>query len=390
MLWKVSALILLAARSADAFCGGVVCRPQRSSSGSGRRAALDGVSMKWGVDIAPWKLEYGLQSPEFRLPAGAKESGKPQPFTITDEQREALEEDGAVVIPGLLDKEWLEYLRGVTDWQVKNPHVWSVAGVASGLYDYIQRSVWASNEGFAEFMYYSPLASALAGLKNAKELRLSTDLLMVNPNKGFKWHQDNQNGPIDAFGDDKALRWWVTMDDSPPDHGAPVYLKGSHRNTQVSQDAVFVDLEKDGLLEYPEMLEFRPKAGDLIVWHARSIHKIDGPKDQDWGNGRRRVLGGTVALNDATYESMGRALFSDMGSHGLADGDPLVHPLFPRIYPEPDPHEMRERAAGRCTRSTEGMSRLAGNMFASMGEMLSWTNVVNPDAEKEKAAAGKK
>ena len=60
------------------------------------------------------------------------------------------------------------------------------------------------------------------------------------------------------------------------DHGAPVYLKGSHRNTKVSSDAVFVDLEKDGLLEYPELLEFRPKAGDLIVWHARSIHKIDG------------------------------------------------------------------------------------------------------------------
>ena len=43
---------------------------------------------------------------------------------------------------------------------------------------------------------------------------------------------------------------------------------------------VFVDLERDGLLEYPEMLEFRPKAGDLIVWHARSIHKIDGPSSQ--------------------------------------------------------------------------------------------------------------
>ena len=28
---------------------------------------------------------------------------------------------------------------------------------------------------------------------------------------------------------------------------------------------VFVDLERDGLLEYPEMLEFRPKAGDLAV-----------------------------------------------------------------------------------------------------------------------------
>lgn len=84
---------------------------------------------------------------------------------------------------------------------MQHPHFWSLAGVASGLYDYIQRSVWASNDAFANFLYYSPLASALAGVGRAKELRLSTDLLMVNPNKGFKWHQDNQNGPIDAFSD---------------------------------------------------------------------------------------------------------------------------------------------------------------------------------------------
>jgi hypothetical protein len=51
----------------------------------------------------------------------------------------------------------------------------------------------------------------------------------------------------------KALRWWVTLDDSPPDHGSPVYLKGSHKNPTVGSDTVFVDLEKDGLLAYPEV-----------------------------------------------------------------------------------------------------------------------------------------
>ena len=91
------------------------------------------------------------------------------------------------------------------------PDFGPTAGVASGLYDYIQRSIWSSNDAFANFMYYSPLASALAGVANAKELRLSTDLLMVNPNQGFKWHQDNQNGPIDAFAENTALRWWVTI-----------------------------------------------------------------------------------------------------------------------------------------------------------------------------------
>ena len=44
---------------------------------------------------------------------------------------------------------------------------------------------------------------------------------------------------------------------------------------------------------------------DLIVWHSRSIHKIDGPKTQDWDDSRRRVLGGTVAVNDAKYLTMG-------------------------------------------------------------------------------------
>eukprot|EP00965_Chrysotila_dentata_P138611 4584823-Pleurochrysis_carterae.AAC.3 len=171
------------------------------------------ISMKWDVQLAPWQLEYGLQDPSIPLPTGALESGAPAPFEITDEQRARLIEDGVVHIPGLLNDEWLEYLRSATDWQVRgfvceslpsssllhalhrgmatlhgdrasgctvqNPHFWSVAGVVSGLYDYIQRSIWSSNSAFANFMYYSPLASALAGLSNAEELRLATDLLMV-------------------------------------------------------------------------------------------------------------------------------------------------------------------------------------------------------------------
>jgi hypothetical protein len=345
--------------------------------------------MKWAVDIAPWKVEYGLQSAPVALPPGVKEGDAPQPWTITDEQRDQYRVDGVIHIPGLLSEEWLEYLRGATDWQVQNPHFWSTAGVASGLYDYIQRSVWASNDAFANFMYYSPLASALAGVADAKELRLSTDLLMVNPNQGFKWHQDNQNGPIDAFAENTALRWWVTMDDSPADYGYPVYLKGSHMNSTIKDDAVFVDIANDGLLKYPDMLEFKPKAGDLLIWHSRSIHKIDGSPSRDCGQRRRRVLGGTVAVDDAKYLTKGRALFSDMGTHGLVEGGPLAHAYFPIIYPLSDPAERAERAAGKCTRTTEGFMRMTSNMFASAGEMFSWTKVLNgknDDASSKGAA----
>ncbi len=30
------------------------------------------------------------------------------------------------------------------------------------------------------------------------EILISTNLLLVNPNKGFQWHQDEQNGPLTA------------------------------------------------------------------------------------------------------------------------------------------------------------------------------------------------
>ena len=55
--------------------------------------------MKWEVDIAPWELEYGLQRAPVSLPAGVQEGDAPQPFHITDEQRQRLYEDGAMAIP---------------------------------------------------------------------------------------------------------------------------------------------------------------------------------------------------------------------------------------------------------------------------------------------------
>lgn len=80
--------------------------------------------------------------------------------------------------------------------QTQEPHFWSFAGTASKLYDYIQRNVWQTNKAFANFYYHSAVGDVLRQMGRCDEIRVSTDLLMVNPNKGFKWHQDNQNGPI--------------------------------------------------------------------------------------------------------------------------------------------------------------------------------------------------
>ena len=44
-----------------------------------------------------------------------------------------------------------------------------------------------------------------------------------------------------------AAARWVTMDDTPAEYGAPVYLKGSHKNKSVKNDAVFVNLAEGDL-----------------------------------------------------------------------------------------------------------------------------------------------
>jgi len=318
---------------------------------------------------ALWEYNFGLQDHNIPLPHGIVERQTPaEKFTITEEQIKTLERDGVVHIKGVFDAEWVEYLRQSTQKQVEDPHFWAFAGTASKLYDYIQRNVWQTNTAFANFYYHSAMSHVLAQCGRTDEIRVSTDLLMVNPNKGFKWHQDNQNGPINW---DEAIRFWITMDETPKDYGAPVYLKASHNNKVVDDQAVFVDIEEEGLEKYKDdLLEFRTMPGDMLIWHPKTIHKVDGPADGIWTT-YRRVLGGTVAKADSLYRDKtgSGGVLSDLGKHDLTDGQKLDSPFFPIVYPQFDKFEATERDNGRVGRSPKDIvSKLGGLAGKASGD----------------------
>ena len=321
------------------------------------------------TEPALWEYNFGLQDPGLALPHGIiPRVTPPEKYHLTEDQILTLEEDGVVLIKGVFDADWVEYLRGATAHQVSNPHFWAFAGTASRLYDYIQRNIWQTNRGFADFYYHSAMGHVLAQCGRTPEVRISTDLLMVNPNKGFKWHQDNQNGPITT---DEGIRFWITMDETPADYGAPVYLKGSHRNDAVDPNAVFVDVDAPGLEGYrDERLAFRTMPGDMLVWHPRTIHKVDGPSDGVWTT-YRRVLGGTAARAGSTYhDKRGTGgVLSDLGRHGLEDGDDLSSPFFPVVYPRFDAGEAEARDGGGVGRDPRGIvSKLGGLAGKASGE----------------------
>jgi len=322
------------------------------------------------------KLQFGVQDPQIPLPAGVVAGHPPRAWTITPEQVRQFEEDGVIMIPGAL-KEWVGFLRAATDYQIDNPHVWSLVGRMSGLYDYIQRNMWMTNNSFRDFFYYSPLGSIVAQLGQTEEVRVSTDMLLVNPNKGFGWHQDNQNGPIE-FSD--AIRWWVAMDRcGQDDYGAPEYLLGSHRNQSVSDEAVFVDRKFGDLGNFSRSTKFVPEPGDLIIWNSRTIHRIVAPPGQQWEAGtQRRAFGGTIAKGGTLYKNKGGASgISDLAGHEQQTGDLLGGPYFPRIYPNRDPEEEAYRASGKIVgRSPQKIAELGLTLAANAGKYVSFTKVV--------------
>lgn len=330
---------------------------------------------KVGVWELLTKWQWGFQDPNIPLPVPVVDGQPPEVCTaVTQEHLDILARDGVVLVKGVLNKPWIDYLRAISDWQIEHPHILALPGVISNLYDYIQRTTWRTNKGFAEFMFYSPVASCLSQIAKCgwfpegdklgyHEIRISTDLLMVNPNKGFKWHQDEQNGPLTAGrGVDTrldALRWWCTMDDAELDVGTPVYLAKSHENDFMDKDVVFVS---DSLISKYEAIEFRPQAGDMLIWHPKTIHMVQGPKG-GWGDRKRRVLGGTAAVGECTYEEdMEHAL----GKHGLRQGMPLRSPFFPVIYPRSDDAEREAILSGQVGRSGDGY----GRMYRTMGWYL--------------------
>lgn len=350
-----------------------------SSGEAGKKKVLDEPNL--------WEYNFGIQDPELPLPHGiVKDVTSPETLAITEEQIRTLERDGVVLIKNAFDEEWVDYLRKATAYQVNNPHFWSFAGTASKLYDYIQRNVWQTNRAFASFYYHSALGDVLRQCGRTDEIRISTDLLMVNPNKGFKWHQDNQNGPITP---EEGIRFWITMDETPKDYGAPVYLKGSHNNNAVDPQAVFVDIKQKGLEEYrDDRLEFRTQPGDMLIWHPKTIHKIDGPADGIWTS-YRRVLGGTAAKGGTLYhDKRGTGgVLSDLGRHGMQDGDKLDSPYFPIVYPRWNKKEVAERDAGRVGRSAlDIVTKVGGMATAASGERFrSFFQVLGSrDASKQK------
>lgn len=260
-------------------------------------------------------------------------------------RRDALRDDGVVVVPGLLDDVWCARVRAaIGRCRIDpGPHygVLSPPGrprVDSDLFR------WGDDADLHAVTHASPLVDAAAAL-------LAEDAVVLVEDQWFAsdpgattpspWHQDEPYYRLDR----PFLTIWVTLDDIGVGSSLRV-VPGSHLGptfgmVEFSANAATIDtgtpaptgpvpdIEADR--DRHGVRSWTLRAGDAIALDSRTLHAT-GPAALP---GPFRRLSTRWASPGTRYRlrDHGAAAFWDMLPHGLGDGDPIAGDVFPLVSP---------------------------------------------------------
>jgi len=138
---------------------------------------------------------------------------------------------------------------------------------------------------------------------------------------------------------------WVCVDPATPESGVPYYVRGSHKwgkeyktNPFLVQtsfpDAVGEDLpEISGHESDYDLIRFETKPGDVLIHHFRTIHGASG----NHSNHPRRAASLRYIGEDMRYHNRPGAPPQPYHDHDLKEGDVLDSRSFPVVFPKPYP-----------------------------------------------------
>ncbi len=258
---------------------------------------------------------------------------------IDSSAREAFQRDGVLLLPGLIDESWLERLREAIDRDIRDPgpcfHGYAVEG--GGRFHGNMR-IWENDPDFADYCRNSVLPQLAAELLDVSAVQIYYDQLFVKEpgtDAPTRWHNDQPYWPIRGW---PIVSFWLALDPVTKVSGALEFVRGSHLWNQWFQPEPFaeggapyprnpeyVDIpDIDAERDQHEFLTWEMKPGDLIAFHALTVHGGPG----NLSAGRRR--GYTVR-----YCGPGMTYYAKPGtSHVLHDPE-LEHeaPIEGARYP---------------------------------------------------------
>ena len=265
--------------------------------------------------------------------------------TAGSERRATFQSQGAVVIPGLLDRQWCERLQAaIARCQTSPSQFYGVLSPPGELKVDSDLFRWFDDPDIAEVTHSSPLPALGAELCGADAAVLIEDQWFCSEPGAVSrspWHQDHPYYNLDR----PFATIWVTLDDVTADAALRV-VEGSHAAgityapIEFSSSTTTIgggselkpvpDVDADP--ERFPVTTWDLQAGDAVAIDSRMLHStgIREVADRPF-----RRLSTRYAHPDTRYLDLGEqaAVFWRMLPHGLSTGDSVAGEVFPLITP---------------------------------------------------------
>lgn len=278
------------------------------------------------------------------------------PLAITDDQVKSFHRDGAVMLQGMFDSEWIELLSTGLDVHLGSPtsraRIWDRDD--EGRTMFWDAMAWHDVAEYQRFVFESPAAAIAARLLESSRINFFFDAVFIrSAGSQFEtpWHQDEPYWSV--AGHDTCTVWMPLVPVKAAN--ALAFVPGSHRGTVAFDQYDFGQLNPDGKIDVdrsdfsataeadipdisadPEaygVISWDMEPGDCVVFNSRILHGGSGRLDPET---ELRVftskwLGDDVriAVRD---EGMDPDFSAIMADHGLVPGDRPGTSLLPEVW----------------------------------------------------------
>jgi phytanoyl-CoA hydroxylase len=261
---------------------------------------------------------------------------------ITQEQIEAYQAEGCLVLPDFLTPGELQELRAAVTSGVEHMGTRKIADqdhrvdpTTEQTRPFLQRlNLWKINGTIAKLLLDPDLGRMLCRLADVEGLRLYLDHTLQKQPWAIPtaWHTDN---PKWAFYSRNAISIWIALDDATLQNGCMYYLPGSHNITDYKRNADTNDHIATMFELYLELknYEARPaqmKAGSAGVHNGMTAHAAGPNMTPTW----RRAMIGAYMPDGATFNGQ-QSILSDDQTAGLKIGDVIAQEQHqPLVWPK--------------------------------------------------------
>ncbi len=262
---------------------------------------------------------------------------------MDDETTHRFATDGAVVLPGVLERRWIDLLAEGVEYNRTHPSKWShwytSADEAVGFWsDYV---TWPDVEAYRRVAFESGLAEIAGQLMQSETVRFFHEHVLVKEpgaTEPTPWHHDDPYYGIDGM---QNVSMWIALDPVPASSGLQ-FIAGSHLWGRRFVPRKFIDQTPYGAAD--DRFEFLPdgdalvgshavvgwdvQPGDVVAFHYRTVHGAPGNSLST----RRRAVSLRWLGDDARFGVRPWTTSPPYEPNGLVEGAALDDdPRFPLV-----------------------------------------------------------